>query len=346
MVVRVNFKFVPTHHFKHLDRKDVMCTIHQKCNSMPILETHALRKEYGQLVAVNDVSFNVERGQVVGLIGPNGAGKTTLLRLLATVLRPTSGTALIQGEDLSRDFLNIRKRVGYLPDFFNLYSDLTLRECIQFFAAAYGVERRQIPQRVTSVLEYVELMHKADDFIRNLSRGMVQRLGLAAKLVHEPDLFLLDEPASGLDPKARIQLRDILKRLSSEGRTIIISSHILTELSGFCSHIALMNNGRLSLYGEVDEIERAANKGIHLEVEVLNKLDVARQILEGEPDSRILSVEGNMITVSLGADDQDIARINGALVGAGVEVSGLAKKKTDLEDLFMKLANAEGGVPQ
>jgi len=311
---------------------------------MPILETHALRKEYGSLVAVNDVSLSIEPGQVVGLIGPNGAGKTTLLRLLATVLQPTSGTAHIRGHHLTREFLSIRKHVGYLPDFFNLYSDLTLRECIRFFAAAYGVERHLIDQRVVDVLKYVDLLHKADDFIRHLSRGMVQRLGLAAKLIHEPDLFLLDEPASGLDPKARIQLRDILKRLSSEGRTIVISSHILTELSGFCTHIALMNNGKLTLYGEVGEIERAANKGVQLEVQVLNQMDVATRILTSEPGASLLSTKGNTITVSLGAEDRDIARINSALVAAGVEVAGLSKKKTDLEDLFMKLSGNDKEV--
>jgi ABC-2 type transport system ATP-binding protein len=183
---------------------------------MDILEINNIRKEYGTVVAVNDVSFSMAPGQVLGLIGPNGAGKTTLLRILATVLRPTSGSVKILGYDLKKQYLKIRKNIGYLPDFFNLYNDLTLRECLDFFARAYKVEAKSIPARIDEVLNYIELSHKRNDLVRNLSRGMVQRMGVGALLVHNPDLFLLDEPASGLDPKARIQLRKILKKLASE----------------------------------------------------------------------------------------------------------------------------------
>lgn len=309
---------------------------------MPILETHALRKEYGSLVAVNDVDLSIEKGQVVGLIGPNGAGKTTLLRILATVLTPTSGTARIQGYDLGDDFLKIRRTIGFMPDFFNLYGDLTLRECLQFFAAAYDVEPSLIPAKVTEVLKYVDLLHKADGFIRNLSRGMVQRLGLAAKLVHSPDIFLLDEPASGLDPKARIQMREVMTKLSGEGKTVIISSHILTELSGFCSHIAIMNHGKMSLYGEVAEIERTANHGRNLEIKVLNDLDKARRIVAGIVTAKILSSENMTIKASVVATDEEVAQLNEDLMKAGIKVARLAEKKTDLEDLFMKLSAEDG----
>ncbi|MHC5082536.1 MAG: ABC transporter ATP-binding protein, partial [Planctomycetota bacterium] len=218
---------------------------------MSILKTLNLRKEYSSLVAVNDVCLDVDQGQVVGLIGPNGAGKTTLLRMLATVLPPTDGTAAISDYDLRKHPLKIRKKIGYLPDFFNLYDDLTLTECLEYFAQAYGVAPDQIPARVSQSLEYVDLTSKKDGLVKHLSRGMVQRMGLAVLLVHDPDIFLLDEPASGLDPIARIQLRDILRRLSNEGKTIIISSHILTELSGFCTHLAVMNQGSLVLQGEI-----------------------------------------------------------------------------------------------
>ena len=221
---------------------------------MNILEINNIRKEYGTVVAVNDVSFSMAPGQVLGLIGPNGAGKTTLLRILATVLRPTSGSVKLLGYDLKKQYLKIRKNIGYLPDFFNLYNDLTLRECLDFFARAYKVKVKSIPDRIDEVLSYIELSNKQNDLIRHLSRGMVQRMGVGALLVHNPDLFLLDEPASGLDPKARIHLREILKKLANEGKTIIISSHILTELSGFCTHIALMNDGKIVMHGAVDEI--------------------------------------------------------------------------------------------
>jgi ABC-2 type transport system ATP-binding protein len=223
---------------------------------MEILEVDNIRKEFGTVVAVNDVSFSVEQGQVVGLIGPNGAGKTTLLRILATVLSPTHGSARLLGYDLTKEYLDIRKHIGFMPDFFNLYNDLTLAECLEFFARAYKVKPDVIAKRIDEVLEYVDLENKRNDLIHHLSRGMVQRMGVGVLLVHEPDLFLLDEPASGLDPKARIQLRATLKKLSTEGKTIIISSHILTELSGFCSHIAIMDEGNIVMYGAVDEIQQ------------------------------------------------------------------------------------------
>jgi len=165
---------------------------------MEILEVNNLRKEFGTVVAVNDISLSVEKGQVWGLIGPNGAGKTTLLRMLATVLRPTSGSVQLLGFDLAKEYLKIRRHIGFLPDFFNLYNDLTLQECLEFFAKAYRVEDELIPQRVDEVLDYIELQNKRDDFIRHLSRGMVQRMGVGVLLVHDPDVFLLDEPASGL----------------------------------------------------------------------------------------------------------------------------------------------------
>ena len=223
---------------------------------MSIVQLQGLRKEYSSLAAVDDVSFSVEPGQVVGLIGPNGAGKTTLLRMLATLLPPTDGTATVCGADLRKQPLAVRRSIGYLPDFFNLYPDLTLRECLDFFARAYGVAAEAVAERVEATLTFVNLESKKDSLIRHLSRGMVQRMGLATLLVREPEVFLLDEPASGLDPMARIQLRDILRRLSQQGKTILISSHILTELSGFCTHIAIMNRGQLVMYGSVEEIER------------------------------------------------------------------------------------------
>jgi ABC-2 type transport system ATP-binding protein len=311
---------------------------------MPILETHALRKEYGDLVAVNDVDLSVEPGHVVGLIGPNGAGKTTLLRMLATVLQPTGGTAKILGRDLADDFLSIRRAIGFMPDFFNLYGDLTLRECLQFFAAAYDVERAKIPAKVNEVLEYVDLLDKADAFIRNLSRGMVQRLGLAAKLVHSPAVFLLDEPASGLDPKARIQMREVMTKLSKDGKTVIISSHILTELSGFCSHIALMDRGKMTLYGEVSEIEKMANHGRTLEIRLLNRLDDAVAIVERMPSASIISSSDNVLNVSVAATDEELAQLNSDLVGKGIKVASFAEKKADLEDLFMKLAGKDAEI--
>ena len=308
---------------------------------MEILEVNNLRKEFGTLVAINNISLSVEKGQVWGLIGPNGAGKTTLLRMLATVLRPTSGSVRLLGFDLAKEYLKIRRHIGYLPDFFNLYNDLTLRECLEFFAKAYKVENKLIPKRVDEVLDYVELQSKRDDFIRHLSRGMVQRMGVGVLLVHNPDVFLLDEPASGLDPKARIQLRAVLKKLSGEGKTIIISSHILTELSGFCSHIALMNEGDVVLHGAVDEIQRKIFDSRKIRISVLEDCDKAVQLIERFSKTKIETVRDNEITVEISAGESELADLNSHLVSKGIKVFSFGEEKTDLEDLFMKISDSE-----
>ncbi len=308
---------------------------------MEILEVDNLRKEFGTLVAVNNISLSVEKGQVWGLIGPNGAGKTTLLRMLATVLRPTSGSVRLLGFDLAKEYLKIRRHIGYLPDFFNLYNDLTLRECLEFFAKAYKVENKLIPQRVDEVLDYIELQSKRDDFIRHLSRGMVQRMGVGVLLVHDPDVFLLDEPASGLDPKARIQLRAVLTKLSREGKTIIISSHILTELSGFCSHIALMNEGNVVLHGAVDDIQRKVFDSRKIRISVLDDCDKAVKLIEKFSKTKIETVRDNEIIVEVSASESELAALNSHLVSKGIKVFSFGEEKTNLEDLFMKISDSE-----
>lgn len=305
---------------------------------MSILQVQNLRREFSSLVAVNDVSFAVEAGQVVGLIGPNGAGKTTLLRMLATLLPPTDGTAVINGADLRRQPLDIRRHIGYLPDFFNLYPDLTLRECLDFFARAYSIPAAEIPGRVDAALAYVTLESKKNDLIRHLSRGMVQRMGLATLLVRHPQVFLLDEPASGLDPMARIQLRDILRRLAQDGKTILISSHILTELADFCTHIAIMNAGKLVMFGSVEEIERQIAGQQALVIKVLGDSARAEAILRQMESVTVTGVDDHTFTLACPPDPQTAAQINHRLVAEGVAVAELVRQKTSLEDLFVTLS--------
>jgi ABC-2 type transport system ATP-binding protein len=308
---------------------------------MEIIEINNIRKEFGTVVAVNDISFSVEKGQVLGLIGPNGAGKTTLLRILATVLRPTNGSVRLLGYDLAKEYLQIRKYIGFMPDFFNLYNDLTLRECLEFFAKAYNVEQDSIPKRIDETLEYVDLENKRNSFIRHLSRGMVQRMGVAVLLIHEPELLLLDEPASGLDPKARIQLRNVLNKLSSEGKTIIISSHILTELSGFCSHIAIMDKGNIKLHGAVEEIQQNIAGATKVNISVLEDCERAIILIKQFPDAKLVTVENNKITVETDKGPEGLASLNTYLVKEGIKVVGFSEKKIDLEDLFMKISSEE-----
>jgi len=309
--------------------------------TMNIIEVNNIRKEFGTLVAVNDVNFSVEKGQVVGLIGPNGAGKTTLLRILATLLKPTNGNAQILGHDLAKEYLKARKHIGYMPDFFNLYNDLTIRECLEFFAKAYKVDPASIGQRVDSVINYVDLNDKRDSFIRHLSRGMVQRMGVAVLLVHDPDVFLLDEPASGLDPRARITLREILKKLSSDGKTIIISSHILTELSGFCTHIIIMNQGKIVVHGEVDEIQQRIIGSKKISISVLEDCDKAAYLIKGFPNTKVSAVQNNTITVEINAPPAELAGLNKMLVKNDIKVIAFFEEKTDLEDIFMKVSSAK-----
>jgi ABC-2 type transport system ATP-binding protein len=305
---------------------------------MSILELNRLRKEFSSLVAVDDVSFAVEPGHVVGLIGPNGAGKTTLLRTLATLLPATDGTASVCGFDLRNEPLEIRRRIGYLPDFFNLYPDLTLGECLDFFARAYHVPAVDTAARVEVALNYVSLESKRDTFIRHLSRGMVQRMGLATLLVRQPELFLLDEPASGLDPMARIQLRDILRRLSGEGRTVLISSHILTELAGFCTHVAIMNCGRLVMYGSVEEIERQIAGQQAFLLRVLGDAARAQAVICSVDGVELLSMVDRTFTLACAEGDASIAEVNRRLVSEGIAVIELTRQKATLEDLFVKIS--------
>ncbi|MEN8127137.1 MAG: ABC transporter ATP-binding protein [Planctomycetota bacterium] len=305
---------------------------------MGVVSTQSLRKEFSSLVAVNDVNLDIERGQVVGLIGPNGAGKTTLLRMLSTVLPPTDGTAIISNCDLRKDILEVRREIGYLPDFFNLYNDLTLTECLDFIAHAYCVPKESISEKIRESLVYVDLYSKKDSLIRHLSRGMIQRLGLATLLVRDPDILFLDEPASGLDPMARIQLRDILKRLSDEGKTILISSHILTELSGFCSHIAIMNQGKLVMQGDVKQIEREITGVGKFTIKVLRDSEKAENLIREFPTATLEKNHDSTFEVSFADDPMAIAELNAHLVKNNICVIHLSEQKTNLEDLFMEIS--------
>jgi ABC-2 type transport system ATP-binding protein len=307
---------------------------------MTIVEIKNLRKEYDTLIAVKDVNFSVERGQVLGLIGPNGAGKTTLLKMLATQLEPTDGKIRILGFDVEKEYLAIREHIGFMPDFFGLYDDLTITECLTFFAKAYKVPLGKMKERIDTVLQYIDLQEKKDDFIQNLSRGMVQRLGLGVLLVHEPDLFLLDEPASGLDPKARIDLRKVLTRLSHEGKTVIISSHILMELSDFCSHIIIMNQGAFLRHGKIGDILNQIEGSRRIKITVLDQGSEAEKLIRSFPDGDVVERTGNTLTVKMPNDLEKVAMLNTALVEHGFKVAAFYEEKTNLEDIFLKISHS------
>src|SRR5437763_7808881 len=231
-----------------------------------VVDIQHLRKDYRNLVAVKDLSLRLEQGDIFGFIGPNGAGKTTTIRMLATLLRPTAGSAFIAGYEITKDPEKVRAVIGYMPDSFGVYDDIKVWEYLDFFAAAYKLPRDERPGVIDSVLELTDLTGKKEAFVEELSRGMKQRLCLAKTLVHDPQVLLLDEPASGLDPRARVEIKELLKELRRMGKTILISSHILPELADFCNKIGIIEQGELVVSGEVGEIMRQMAGGQLYEV--------------------------------------------------------------------------------
>lgn len=306
---------------------------------MPIVEVTNLRKEYGALVAVKDVNFSVEPGQILGLIGPNGAGKTTLLTMLATLLEPTDGSIRICGFDVKKEYVAIRKHIGYMPDFFGLYEDLTIFECLKFFGNAYHVPADKLRERIEAALDFIDLREKKDDFVQNLSRGMTQRLGLGALLVHQPDLFLLDEPASGLDPKARIDLRKVLTRLSQEGKTVLISSHILTELADFCTHIIIMDHGVFLTHGSIEDILNRVEGKKQIKITVLDRSREAELLIRSMPHADVVECQENTLTVKMPGNLEQLAMLNTSLVEHGFHVTSFYEEKTSLEDVFLQISS-------
>ncbi|MGB4258687.1 MAG: ABC transporter ATP-binding protein, partial [Phycisphaerae bacterium] len=244
-----------------------------------MIETINLTKRYGDLVALNNLHLNIEEGECFGYIGPNGAGKTTTIKILATLLQPTWGEARICGYVIGYQSRKIRPLIGYVPDFFGAYQDMVVSEYLEFFASAYGITGQQRTRIVGDVLSLTDLTYKQDALVDSLSRGMKQRLSIARVLLHDPKVLLLDEPASGLDPRARIEIRELLKELHRMGKTIVISSHILPELADLCSTVGILERGELLFHGSVREATRRARMGIRLQVRVADKLDLAAQVI-------------------------------------------------------------------
>ena len=301
-----------------------------------MIRTQGLTRRYGHLTAVQTLNLHVPPGTIFGFIGPNGAGKTTTLRMLATLLRPTAGSFTLDGLDPQRDPAAVRRRIGYLGDIFGLYNDLFVWEYLDYFCRAYGVE--DAAQKTEEVLHLVQLSEKAGEMVGSLSRGMKQRLGIARTLVYEPKVLLLDEPASGLDPGARIALRDLLKQVRDRGATVIISSHILTELSDFCDTVGLMEKGRMVVSGSIQEILERTRTQLRLILEVLGPVARAVEALQGLPEIVQTKVEGQKIEMGYTGARADLPGVHRRLVEAGVPVVAFFPRAENLEDLFMRLS--------
>ena len=279
-----------------------------------MIETRDLTKKYGDLYAIRSIELDLRQGDLFGFIGPNGAGKTTTMRILATLLTPSWGEAYIDGYSIYTHPKDIRRRVGYMPDFFGVYDDMKVIEYLEFFAAAYrirGPRRREVCEEM---LEVVDLAFKRDAFANTLSRGQTQRLGLARVLLHDPQVLLLDEPLSGLDPRARIDMRNLLKRLGSLGKTIIISSHILPELSDVCNKIGIIKQGVMHVNAEVAEVMKQVRSAPLLLIRVRDDVDQARRLLENSPQVSAVDVDSGRLLVTLVEGVEDYSELSAMLV--------------------------------
>jgi ABC-2 type transport system ATP-binding protein len=302
-----------------------------------MVQVQHLRKEYRNLTAVKDLSFQLEQGDIFGFIGPNGAGKTTTIKILATLLRPTSGRAFIDGVDVTVDPEAVRGVIGYMPDFFGVYDDIKVWEYLDFFAAAYKIPRAKRPGIIDDVLELTDLTVKKEAYVEELSRGMKQRLCLAKTLVHDPKVLLLDEPASGLDPRARIEIKELLRELKSMGKTIIISSHILPELADFCNKIGIIEQGELVVSGDVQAIMQQVSGGRVYELKVANDPEGATSLLESRPDVRAVKAVDGVLKIDYTADPGEVYQVLRDLLTAGYKVLSFSEQETDLEDIFMRV---------
>jgi len=311
-----------------------------------------LRKEYDNVLAVDDLSLSIPQGEIYGLIGPNGAGKTTTIRMTCGLLAPTMGRALVAGVDVAQEPEKAQQHIGYLSDFFAVYDDLKVWEYLDYFARAYKIEQDEIPVRVTEVIAQVDLDAKRDELIRGLSRGMKQRLGIARAIIHHPKVLLLDEPASGLDPKARLELRNLLLALRDQGATILISSHILTELEGFCTSIGIMEKGRMLRSGRIDEVTAAENPARLVRVTwagdspagdslKTDSLKTVQEQLQREPRISQVKLAGGTGTFGFAGPEEDLAPILAGLIAGGVRVTSFGELKQTVEELYMKLSTHE-----
>ncbi|HEX6290708.1 MAG TPA: ABC transporter ATP-binding protein [Herpetosiphonaceae bacterium] len=322
----------------------------------PAIETANLTKRYGRTLALDDLNLRVPPGTIYGFVGPNGAGKTTTLRMLAGLLEPSSGEIRLLGQRLDRDGRASQRLIGYMPDFFGVYDDLRVWEYLDFFARCYNLPPAKRRTTVEGLLDLVDLTPKRDDFVQGLSRGMQQRLCLAHALVHDPPILLLDEPASGLDPRARVELRELLRTLRDMGKTIVLSSHILSELSEICTALGIMQQGRLIASGSVDEVMRQLGDTRRLRLSVLRGVEQAQAILAATPGvGRIEVVDDEVLDgrhparapdpyVTLLAEwDGDAAasaELIERLVKAGVALVAFGQTTNDLEALFLQLTAA------
>jgi ABC-2 type transport system ATP-binding protein len=313
---------------------------------MIAINTRNLTRRFGKLTAVDNLNLKVEAGSLFGLIGPNGAGKTTTLRMLAGLLEPTSGEIRINELPVRQYWREVQWQIGFMPDFFGVYEDLLVWEYLDFFARCYKLSPQRRRQVTDELLELVDLADKRDAYVQTLSRGMRQRLCLAHALVHDPQVLLLDEPASGLDPRARVEMRELLRELSAMGKTILLSSHILTELAELCDSVGIMETGRLVASGPLDQFHKRYGDHRLYRVQILGDLAPAEALLRefsGVINTFPVNENGkpNKLEVEFSGDDEDAAALLESLVTKNVRVASFSEATTNLEEVFLRLTKGE-----
>ena len=304
-----------------------------------MIEIRDLTKKYGSFTALDHLNLSLEEGVVFGFVGANGAGKSTTFSILATLLSPTSGDALINGKSVIKEPKEVRKQIGYMPDFFGVYDQLKVDEYLDFYGASYGIDAQERKVLIPQLLELVNLTNKRFEYVDLLSRGMKQRLCLARALIHDPKVLILDEPASGLDPRARVEMRDILRNLKSMGKTILISSHILPELAEMCDEIGVIDNGKLIAHGNVASIQAQLQGEKRIVIKVSDCLQEVRAFLEEDPLISSIDVMDNRLEIAFnyrGTDQEQIVLLKKAML-ADLPIYALSEEEKDLEDVFMAI---------
>lgn len=296
-----------------------------------------LEKSYGNFKALNGLNLEIEKGEIFGFIGPNGAGKSTTMKIVSGLLSPDSGEVYVDGIDAIKNNKELKDKIGYMPDFFGVYDNLRAIEYLEFYASIYGIVGEEARKLSMDLLELVNLQDKWDANVDGLSRGMKQRLCLARCLVHNPELLILDEPASGMDPRARFEMKGILKNLKEMGKTIIVSSHILSELGEICTRIGIIKNGSIVCEGTVEEVMLRASGTAPINITVMEDPEKAIEVLKQIPDVKEISLDGNEVTASVAGGEKEAKEILKALVTQDVSVIGFAKAVGNLEDVFIQI---------
>lgn len=302
-----------------------------------MLKVIDVTKKYGDYYALNHLELTINRGEVYGFVGPNGAGKTTTMKLITGLLKPTSGELLIEDQNIIKYPQEVKRKIGYMPDFFGIYDNLKVMEYMEFYASIYGLDGRKATQRCGELLDLVNLHQKSEEYVDGLSRGMKQRLCLARCLIHDPELLILDEPASGLDPRARVEMKSILRNLKTMGKTILISSHILPELAEICTNIGIIDQGKMVLSGTVDSILHNFNESNPLIIRFTNHMDKGLEVLKKNPCVSHLSNLDDQVSVGFAGNQQAEAMLLSELIQSGAQVNYFAREEGNLEELFMKI---------